>query len=157
MAYCKHCDKEVEPVWNEKLNRFSCPDCNRIVQTKDSEKEEPQVSEIPLSKKKEIKHYKKKEPDMIQEGKTKLVMTPKTIKYDAANLYIVKILIDLDKILIGLKSAKDLNDLFREKIEIRKHLTLIIQTHFQQELLKSLKQSNQNNKTETEENKEIIT
>jgi len=101
---------------------------------------------------------KKKEPDIIQEGKTKLVMAQKTIKYDAANLCIVKILIDLDKTLIGLdktlidlKSAKYVNDLFRERIEIRKHLTLIIQTHFQQELLKSLKQSNQNNKTETEE------
>jgi len=105
----------------------------------------------------DIDKIKNKKPDMIQEGKTKLIVPQKTIKCDATDLYMARVLTNLDKILIDLKSAKDSNDLFRKNIEFIEQLILMFQTPFQQELLKSLRQSIQNNKTlKTEENKEII-
>ena len=41
MAYCRHCNKEVEPV---KIgNRFRGPDCNLYVKATEQEKSEPVV------------------------------------------------------------------------------------------------------------------
>jgi len=113
MAYCKFCDKEVEPAL--KKNRYYCPDCNKYVKVTKEEKTEPLVKEIPQEKEeleeREPKHYKKKEPEVVQEGPAKLIMNPKTIKYDAADLH-------MGEILINLGFAKDLNDLARKNMKL---------------------------------------
>ena len=113
MAYCKHCDKDVEPV--RIGNRFRCPDCNLYVKVSDEEKEEPQVTEIPQSQEEEQsgkpEKGKRKEPEVVQEGGTKLIITPKTVKYDAADLHMGEILIDHG-------FAKDLNDLSRKNMKL---------------------------------------
>ena len=113
MAYCKFCDKEVEPVL--KKGRYYCPDCNKYVKMGKQEREEPQVSEIPPIKEepeeREPKHYKKKEPETVQEGNTKLLITPKTTKYDASDLH-------MGEILINMGYAKDLNDLTRKNMKL---------------------------------------
>ncbi len=114
MAYCKHCDKTVEPV--RIGNRFRCPDCNLYVKVSDEEKTEPQVTELPQTEGDEEPSEKpergrKKEPDMIQEGRAKLLIAPKTIKYDAADLH-------MGEILINLGFAKDLNDLTRKNMKL---------------------------------------
>lgn len=114
MAHCKFCDKEVEPII--KGNRYYCPDCNKYVKMTKEEKSEPQVTEIPQSQEeepeeREPKHYKKKEPEVVQEGGTKLIITPKTVKYDAADLHMGEILIDHG-------FAKDLNDLSRKNMKL---------------------------------------
>ena len=111
MAYCKFCDKEVEAVL--KKNRYYCPDCNKYVKVDKEEREEPQVSEVQEEKpeEREPKHYKKKEQEMVQEGNTKLLLTPKTTKYDASDLH-------MGEILINMGYAKDLNDLTRKNMKL---------------------------------------
>ncbi len=115
MAFCKFCDKEVEAVI--KGNRYYCPDCNKYVKVEKKERKEPLVEEIKQEieeekpEEREHKHYKKKEPLTIQEGPTKLVMTPKTIKYDASDLH-------MGEILINLGYAKDLNELTRKNMKL---------------------------------------
>ncbi|HEC66246.1 MAG TPA: hypothetical protein ENI23_13225, partial [bacterium] len=116
MAYCKKCEKEVEPVLKNK--RFYCPDCNLFVKATDDEKEEVQVEEIPHSEdtlnrptEPPVGKIKKHEPTMIQEGKVKMLVAPKTIKYDASDLH-------MGEILINLGFAKDLNDLTRKNMKL---------------------------------------
>lgn len=107
MTYCKHCDKEIEPV--QKGNRYFCPDCKKFVNVNKEEDKEVHMAEI-SSGEKETKG-KKKEQDMILEGTTKLLIAPKTIKYDAADLH-------MGEILINLGYAKDLNDLTRKNMKL---------------------------------------
>ncbi len=112
MAHCNFCDKEVEAVL--KKNRYYCPDCNKYVKMTKEEREEPQVSEVQEKEEpeeREPKHYKRKEPEVVQEGGTKLIITPKTVKYDAADLHMGEILIDHG-------FAKDLNDLSRKNMKL---------------------------------------
>jgi len=116
MAYCKFCEKEIEPII--KGNRYYCPDCSKYVKVDKGEREEPQVSEAEESNEeneekpeREKKHYKKKEPEEIQEGPSKLIIAPKTIKYDASDLH-------MGEILINLGFAKDLNDLARKNMKL---------------------------------------
>ncbi len=70
MAYCKHCDKEVEPV--QKGNRYFCPDCKKFVNVTKEENEEVQVAEIPQSKEttKKSKKERKKEQNKKKKKKT---------------------------------------------------------------------------------------
>ena len=114
MAHCKFCDKEVEAVI--KKGRYYCPDCNKYVKVEKKEREEPQVTEIPQREEeqpeeREPKHYKKTEPLTTQEDPTKLIITTKTVKYDAGDLHMGEILIDHG-------FAKDLNDLSRKNMKL---------------------------------------
>lgn len=112
MAYCKHCEKEVEAV--KKRGRWYCPECNLFVSMSDTERGEAQVEVVNPVKEIEEKSKKgrpKKEPEMEIEGPTKLIVAPKTIKYDATDLH-------MGEILINLGFAKDLNDLTRKNMKL---------------------------------------
>ncbi len=104
MAYCKKCKKEIEPELHG--NKFLCPDCHKFVKVEEDEKAEPQVTVIEKPEK-----SKKKEPEEIQEGPQKLIVAPKTIKYDASDLH-------MGEILINIGFAKDLNDLTRKNMKL---------------------------------------
>lgn len=105
MAYCKKCKKEIEPELHG--NKYLCPDCHKFVKVEEDERFEPQVTVIEPEK--ETK--KKKEPEEIQEGPTKLIVASKTIKYDASDLH-------MGEILINMGYAKDLNDLTRKNMKL---------------------------------------
>ena len=135
MAYCKKCKKEVEPEIHG--NKYMCPSCrNSILKVSDKEKKEVQVKEIKLLKeqkqeaeikekeeledlkkeKEELESFKKEkevreEVQLEGKDKTKSIMAPKTVKYDAADLHMAEILIN-----IGF--AKDLNDLARKNMKL---------------------------------------
>ncbi len=109
MPYCKKCEKDVEPVL--KGNRYFCPDCNLFVKATDTEKEESQVSEVPIEPAEIPDSRRKKESTMEQEGTQKLLVSPKTVKYDAADLH-------MGEILINLGYAKNLNDLTRKNMKL---------------------------------------
>jgi len=99
MAYCKFCDKEVEAVL--KKNRYYCPDCNKYVKMTKEEKSEPLVKQIPQPK----------EPEITKEEPSKSISTKKTVDYDASDLHIGQILIDMGY-------AKDLGDLTRKNMKL---------------------------------------
>ena len=114
MAYCKHCDKEVEPIRDGK--RYRCPDCHLYVKASDDEKSEPLVEEVKDETEPEEELPKtlgrpRKKDQIIQEGPKKLLPTSKTIMYDAADLH-------MGEILINLGYAKDLNDLTRKNMKL---------------------------------------
>lgn len=99
MVYCKFCDKEVEPIL--KKNRYYCPSCKKYVKTTKKEKSEPLVKEIPSPK----------EPEINKEEPSKSISTKKTVDYDASDLHIGQILIDMGY-------AQDLGDLARKNMKL---------------------------------------
>ena len=119
MAYCKHCNKEVEPV---KIgNRFRCPDCNLYVKATEQEKSEPvvEIEKVPDEELEEVSEENtEKGPDVRsqvakieQDTLKKILPTTKTVKYDAADLH-------MGEILINIGFAKDLNDLTRKNMKL---------------------------------------
>ena len=113
MAYCKHCDKEIEPLRDGKRHR--CPDCHLYVKVSEDEKSEPLVEEIKdeIEQEEELPKTpgRPKKDQIIMEGTKKLLPTSKTISYDAADLH-------MGEILINLGYAKDLNDLTRKNMKL---------------------------------------
>jgi len=112
MAYCKKCEKDVEPIL--KGSRYFCPECNLFVKVGDEEREEATMSEPvqgPQDETPYMRRKKKMQPAVEQIGTQKLVMAPKTIKYDASDLH-------MGEILINLGFAKDLNDLTRKNMKL---------------------------------------
>ncbi len=106
MAYCKRCKKEVEPELHGK--KYLCPDCQKFLSVSDEEKVEPQVV---VETKKEDKSTQAKEILTEQEGAKKIVTMGKNIRYDASDLH-------MGEILINLGFAKDLNDLSRKNMKL---------------------------------------
>jgi len=106
MAYCKRCKKEVEPELHG--SKYLCPDCQKFLKVSDEEKVEPQVL---VEKREEDKPTKSKEILVEREGDKKIVTMGKNIRYDASDLH-------MGEILINLGYAKDLNDLTRKNMKL---------------------------------------
>ena len=106
MAYCKRCKKEVEPELHGR--KFLCPSCQKFIKVSDDEKEEPQVV---VETKEAEKSTKASQVLVEQEGPRKIITQGKNIRYDASDLYMAEMLINLG-------FAKDLNDLTRKNMKL---------------------------------------